>query len=117
MHQFKKLNVYQRALTLTRTVRQTTKKFPKDELFGLTSQFKRAVDSIVLNIAEGAGNTSKKEFARFLTFSIRSAYECNGCLDIALINEFIDEKHHENLTNECNEIAAMLDRLSKSLNR
>jgi len=117
MHQFKKLNVYQRALKLTKVVRQITHNFPKNEIFGLSAQFKRAADSIVLNIAEGAGNVSKKEFARFLSFSIRSAYECEGCLDIALQNEFINTKTHEKLTTECSEIAAMLDGLSKSLSR
>ena len=49
--------------------------FPsKDELYSLTSQFKRAADSIVLNITEGAGNYSDKEFARFLTYSVRSGF-------------------------------------------
>ena len=71
MHRFKELDVYRKALTFTRTVRETTRKFPKDELFGLTSQFRRAADSIVLNIAEGAGSSSKKEFAKFLDYSIR----------------------------------------------
>ena len=76
MHKFKELDVYKKALTFTRVVRETSKRFPKDELFVLSSQFRRAADSIVLNIAEGAGNSSKKEFARFLDYSIRSGFEC-----------------------------------------
>lgn len=99
------------------SVRQTVKKFPKDELFGLTSQFKRAADSIVLNIAEGAGNSSKKEFARFLDYSIRSGFECIGCLDIALANDFIDQSLYQKLTEQVNEIIAMLYGLQKSLSR
>jgi hypothetical protein len=55
MHKFKELDVYKKALTFTRVVRETTKRFPKDELFVLSAQFRRAADSIVLNIAEGAG--------------------------------------------------------------
>lgn len=47
MNKLKELKVYQKALSFTKTVRQTVKKFPNDELFGLTSQFKRAADSIV----------------------------------------------------------------------
>ena len=54
-----KLQVYRKALIFTKGIRKIVKAFPKDELFGLTSQCKRAADSIVLNIAEGAGNSSK----------------------------------------------------------
>jgi four helix bundle protein len=92
MEKFRTLNVYQKALEFSKEVRKTTKSFPKDELFGLISQFRRAADSIVLNIAEGAGNSSKKEFARFLDFSIRSGFECIGCLDIALTNDYINKE-------------------------
>lgn len=90
MNKFKDLLVYKKALRLTRVVRQTAKMLPKDELFGLTAQFRRAADSIVLNIAEGVGNASKKEFARFLDYSICSGFECIACLNIALENEYVD---------------------------
>jgi four helix bundle protein len=96
-------------------VRKTTKSFPRDELFGLISQFRRASDSIVLNIAEGAGNSTKKEFARFLDFSIRSGFECIGCLDIALENEYIEKENYDRLLAKDNEIIAMLYGLKKSL--
>jgi four helix bundle protein len=69
--------------------------FPRDELFGLISQFKRAADSIVLNIAEGAGNSSNKEFIHFLDYSIRSSFECKGCLDIARENKYIDQADYQ----------------------
>jgi len=117
MHKFKELDVYKKALVFTRVVRETTKRFPKDELFVLSSQFRRAADSIVLNIAEGAGNSSKKEFARFLDYSIRSGFECLGCLDISLENQFIDASAHSTLAHYANEIAAMLYGLKKSLFR
>jgi four helix bundle protein len=58
----------QKALDFTKVVRKTTKSFPKDELFGLISQFRRASDSFVLNIAEGAGNTSKLEYTKILGY-------------------------------------------------
>ena len=61
----------------------------------LNSQFKRAADSIVLNIAEGAGNSSNKEFIHFLDYSIRSSFECKGCVDIALENQFIEQPEHQ----------------------
>lgn len=115
MHRLKDLKVYQRALTLTREVRMVTKNFPKDELFELTAQFKRAVDSIALNIAEGAGNTSGKEFKKFLTYSIRSGFECIGCLDIALDNQFINETLYSKTANSINEVIAMIYGLQKGL--
>ena len=117
MHKFKDLKVYHKALGFTTIVRKTTKAFPKDELFILAAQFKRAADSIVLNIAEGSGNSSKKEFSRFLDYSIRSGFECIGCADIALKNEFITVLVHSEVTALVNEIIAMLDGLQKSLRR
>lgn len=115
MHKLKDLKVYRKALTFTKMIRKTTKRFPKDELFILISQFRRAADSIVLNIAEGAGNSSKKEFARFLDYAIRSGFECIGCSDIALENEFIDDTTHNEILNAVNEIIAMLDGLQKRM--
>ena len=61
MHRFHELEVYKKAIKFTRTARDVTKSFPRQELFMLTSQFVRAADSIALNIAEGAGNTSSRE--------------------------------------------------------
>ncbi len=114
MHKYEDLNVYKKALAYTKTVRTSTRAFPKEELYSLTSQFRRAADSIVLNISEGAGNYSDKEFARFLTYSIRSGFECKGCVDIALTNEYLNEEEGNRLKKNANEIIAMLDGLYKS---
>lgn len=62
MHKFKQLKVYERAIDLGYEVRKLLKVFPKEEMFALSSQFRRAIDSVALNIAEGAGNNSKKNF-------------------------------------------------------
>jgi four helix bundle protein len=115
VEKFRTLHVYQKALEFTKVARKTTKSFPKDELFSLVSQFRRASDSIVLNIAKGAGNSSKKEFARFLDYSIRSGFECIGCLDIAIANDYIDKESYDWLLSFVNEIIAMLYGLKKSL--
>lgn len=114
MHKYEDLKVYQKALQYSRLVRITTKQFPKDELYSLTSQFRRAADSIVLNIAEGAGNYSDKEFTRFLTYSIRSGFECKGCIDIGSMNEYLTNDNAKQLKNDVNEIIAMLDSLYQS---
>jgi four helix bundle protein len=115
MHNLEELQVYHKALSFTKDARRITKSFPKDELFGLISQFKRAADSIVLNIAEGAGNSSSKEFIRFLDYSIRSSFECKGCIDIALENKFINQTDYQMLLADTNELIAMLYGLQKHL--
>ncbi len=114
MHKFQDLIVYQKSLDFTVIVREVCQKFPKDELYVLSSQFKRACDSIVLNISEGAGDSSDKEFVRFLGYSLRSAFECIGCSDVALKNKYIDEKTYKNLFAKSNEIIAMLYSLQKT---
>lgn len=117
MHKFKDLSVYRKALMLTKIVRERTSKFPKTEFFGLSSQLRRAADSIVLNIAEGAGNSSQKEFSRFLDFSIRSGFECLGCCDIAEINNYLEKSAINELNGKINEVIAMLYGLKNSLKR
>ena len=72
---YKDLVVWQKAIDLTVAVYQLTKQFPKEELFGLVSQMRRASVSIASNIAEGEGRKSKKEFAHFLGISLGSKAE------------------------------------------
>lgn len=115
-HDFRKLDVYKRSLLFTKRVRRVTSQFPK-ELYALTSQFRRAVDSIVLNIAEGAGSGSKKEFAKFLGYSIRSGYECGGCADISAVQKYISRKEYQDLVRETNEIVSMLIGLQRNLRK
>lgn len=117
MHDFRKLDVYKRALLFTRTVRKITARFPREEMFALASQYRRAADSIVLNIAEGAGSSSKKEFAKFLSYSVRSGYECGGCADISSNQDYVTEKQYDELIDETNQIVAMLIGLQRSLQK
>jgi len=69
---FEDLKVWQRALDLSDNVHRLTVNFPKEELYVLANQFKKAADSIALNIAEGSTGQSNAEFRRFLGFSVRS---------------------------------------------
>ena len=92
-----------------------TRSFPKDELYGLTSQIRRAVTSTALNIAERSGNSSEKEFKRFLEFSLRSDYEVMTCLEIALRIGYCNKENYARLTAEADEIAAMIIGFTKSL--
>ena len=75
MKDFKSLKAWGKAHDLTLRVYSATKTFPKDELFGLTSQLRRACASIPANIAEGCGRSGDAELARFLTIAAGSASE------------------------------------------
>ena len=74
-HKFRELMIWQRAMDLVTHVYLLSRQFPQDELFGLTSQLRRAATSIALNIAEGAGGSSANDFKRFLDIALKSTYE------------------------------------------
>lgn len=115
MHNFRKLKIYQKAINFAVEIYRLTKYFPKDELFGLTNQLRRAVTSISLNIAEGSGNKSSKEFRRYLEISLRSTYEVMTCLEIALRLNYCKGEDFKRLIAESDEIAAMIVGFSKQL--
>lgn len=117
MHNFRNLKVYQRAIDFIVDIYNLTKGFPPEEIFGLTSQIRRAGTSIALNVAEGSGNESKKEFRRFLEIALRSNYEVMTCLKIARKLEYCSNEAYEKLMQEADEIAAMIVGLMKSLGR
>ncbi len=77
---FEDLIIWQRAMSFGENIFSLTNSFPKDELFSLTSQIRRASDSIALNISEGAIEQTNAEFSRFLSYSIRSLAEVITCL-------------------------------------
>lgn len=77
---FEKLIVWQKAMDYGEIVFVLSQKFPKDELYNLTSQIRRAVDSIALNISEGSIGQSNLEFKRFIGIAIRSLAEVVTCL-------------------------------------
>ena len=113
MHNYKELKVWQKSMDFVVAVYALTKRFPKDELFGLTNQLRRAAVSITLNIAEGAGCDGDAEFARFLDISLRSSYECVVALNIANRLEYCTAKDLTNLVEQAEEIARMLTGLIK----
>ena len=79
---FEKLEVYQKSINFVNEVYLTTRNYPKEEMFGLTSQFRRAAVSISLNIAEGSAKT-KKDFSRFVDMARGSIFECITILQIS----------------------------------
>ncbi|WP_228438167.1 four helix bundle protein [Chryseobacterium sp. 6424] len=92
-----------------------TASFPKEELFGLTNQIKRATVSIASNIAEGAGRNSDKEFLRFLYISMGSIQELDTQLLISLNLKFISSSDFDKLILQLEQILKMLSGLIKSV--
>ena len=115
MAKFRQLAVWKRAMAFTTRVYQVSAKFPKSEIFGLTSQMRRAAVSIPLNIAEGSGSGSDAEFRRFVQIAFRSAYEVMAAVEIALNLGYLSKQLADELKQEAEEIAAMLEGLRRYL--
>lgn len=94
LFRFRSFKVYQDAQIFRAAIYRLTKLFPHEELFCLTSQLRRAVNSIILNIAEGSNRSSDLDFRRFLNTSLTSLEEVVACLDIALDEQYITEQQH-----------------------
>ena len=92
MHPVKDLKVYQKAFRLSILIYKITKSFPKEELFGLTSQMRRCAISIPSNISEGKGRYSQKDYARFLSIARGSLFELQTQLDIATELQYITDR-------------------------
>jgi four helix bundle protein len=112
---FESLKIWQKAFDLSDEIHLMALKFPKIELFGLTSQVKRAADSVVLNICEGSTGLSNAEFARFLNISLRSAIEVVGCLMLAKKRNYINENEYTKLYNEYDHLCRMITKFRDSL--
>ncbi len=112
---FEKLKVWNIGLQLAGEVSELVKFFPKDELFILTSQMKRAADSVVLNIAEGSTLHTNAEFKRFLVIANRSALEVISCLYLAKQRKFIDENIFQEKYNKYESLIIMIQALIKTL--
>lgn len=112
---YEDLDVWQVSIQLSKSIYQITRHFPKDEAYGLNTQIKRASTSIALNIAEGKGRHSKKEFIQFLYISRGSLYETLTCLQLASELGYIPEKELGKLKEECIRIQFMLNKLIKSI--
>ncbi len=112
---FERLIVWQKAIDLTFVVHNVTLKFPKEELYILSSQIKRAANSIALNIAEGSTGQTNPEFNRFLTFALRSNIEVVSSIYIARKRNIINDENFDLIYNSCQEILAMINSLKKSL--
>lgn len=112
---FEKLNVWQKAIDYSELIYFISKKFPPEEKFGLQSQIRRASVSVSLNIAEGSGKTTKKEFRKFLHDALGSLRETVSCLHLAKRLDYISQKNFDDSYRLSVEISKMLYRLGESL--
>ena len=111
---FEKLEVYQKSINFVNEVYLTTRNYPKEEMFGLTSQFRRAAVSISLNIAEGSAKT-KKDFSRFVDMARGSIFECITILQISEKLNYVGHVKINELRDRLSEISKMLSGLKRSL--
>lgn len=114
MFKFEELRIYQEALKFVNYVYTVTDKWPKNEAFGLTDQFRRAAVSIVLNIAEGSGRT-RKDFRHFLDISRSSCYECVAITSIAKSRKYVADSEHDEIYEWCEKLSRTLSALKGSL--
>ena len=112
----KELIVWQKSMQLVKDLYQATKFFPKEELYGITSQMRRAVVSIPSNIAEGHGRSSKKELVHFLFVSLGSASELETQLILSQQLGFLPQEQFDELNNLNNEVLKMLSALIRTNN-
>jgi|LakMenEpi03Aug12_release.lakeMendotaPanAssembly.Ray.scaffolds.fasta_scaffold339829_2 four helix bundle protein len=115
VYSFEKLEAWVLAKDLTKQVYLLTKKFPNEEIYGLTSQIRRASISICSNIAEGSGRTSKIDFARFIQIAYGSMMELLNQLIIAEELEYIQKDELLKMREQIDKISLILTALRKSL--
>ncbi|HAB52599.1 MAG TPA: four helix bundle protein [Ignavibacteriales bacterium] len=112
---YEDLTVWKEAYALVLTIYKLTQKFPSTELYGLTSQLRRASVSIVANIAEGKGKQYRKEFIHFLFISKGSLEETKVYLKLAKDFSYITQEEFNELESRYNKIGKMLSALINSL--
>ncbi len=115
MKDFRELMVWEKAHRLTFTVYRVTTAFPKDELYGLTSQLRRGASSIPANIAEGCGRWGDAELARFLQIAMGSASEVEYHILLSRDLDYINAKDHASLHADVCEVKRMLSAFLKKL--
>ena len=115
MRDYKKYDVWKRSHELTLLVYELTQTFPNSELYGLTSQLRRASSSVPTNIAEGSGRDSDKDFRRFLIIAHGSATEVEYLLLLCKDLLYIEDDVFDEFTNLITPLRKMLNSLIKKL--
>lgn len=116
MRNFRNLSVWEKSHLLTLAIYKSTSSYPKEELYGLTSQMRRSASSIPSNIAEGCGRNSQPQFASFLNIAFGSASELEYQIILSKDLELINNKTFKEQSKSVTEIKRMLSSLLKKVN-
>ena len=112
---YRDLRVWQRAMELVTEAYRLSKQFPKEEVYGLTSQICQAAVSIPSNIAEGYARNSTSDYVRFLRMAAGSLYECQTQMEIAMNLGYVDQAVVNGFSCATEEVARMLSALIRTL--
>ncbi len=112
---YRELVVWQKAMDLAVAVYELTRGFPREEVYGLTAQLRRAVVSVPSNIAEGQGRHTTKEFIRFLSVAQGSLQEAETQIVLATRLRYMDAPQEALLLERCAEVARLLHGLTSAL--
>ena len=115
MQSFRKLQVWEKSHNLTLRIYKLTSEFPREEIYGLTSQIRRACASIPTNIAEGCGRESSADFARFLQIAIGSASETEYLILLAYDLKYLTADQYAELMDTTVRVKKMLTALVKNV--
>ena len=113
---FESLRIWHLSLELADEVDLLAQNFPKHEIYSLSSQIRRAANSVSLNIVEGSTGLSNAEFKRFLVIANRSALEVVGCLYLAKRRNYISDEKFGDLYSKIETLAKMIQALINTLN-
>jgi four helix bundle protein len=114
---YKDLEAWQCAMALVLEIYRSTAKFPKEEMFGLTSQLRRAAVSVASNIAEGKGRFSDRELGQFLAVAPGSIFEIETQLAIAFQLQLLSQTQSQQLQDRCAEVGRLLNGLIRMVRR
>jgi four helix bundle protein len=115
LQSFRELIVWQKAMALTKEIYLSTRVFPKEETYGLTSQLRRASVSVAANIAEGQAHSTRGEFIQFLGIAKGSIAELETLPVLSKELNFITDEDSKRLITSCEEISKLLAGLRKAL--
>jgi four helix bundle protein len=112
---YSELIAWQKAMDLVQTIYETVRAFPKEEIYGLTSQLKRAAVSVPSNIAEGQGRKSTREFIHHLSIAYGSLMEVETQILIAVRLEYLSQQNAEQITEQTGDVGRLINGLSNAL--
>jgi len=112
---YRELLVWQRSMALATQIYEATRSFPREEIYGLTSQLRRAAISVPSNIAEGYGRGSDKSFSLFLTQARGSLYEVETQLEIAANLNYLSSEEAARITQSTQKIARMMNAFLRTI--